>query len=160
MNRGRRETNKMTRSQTPHTRQAQPRNALRQHMDGLRARDPAMAEVSQLDQNAETTAMALREVLREARKASGLTMQQMADRLHITQPTVSAIENGDGNLGVKTLARYLGALDMDLMQLVTDVRQSVLANTPVAEESDSPGEASGDEVAVSTAKAAAAASKS
>jgi transcriptional regulator with XRE-family HTH domain len=157
VSRGRQEINKMAR---PQTRQTQPRNALRQHMDGLRARDPAMAEVSQLDQNAETTAIALREILREARKASGLTMQQMADRLHVTQPTVSAIENGDGNLGVKTLARYLGALDMDLMQLVTDIRQSVLANTPVAQEAEDISDTSDGDPSAPPAAAAASTSKS
>ena len=150
----------MARSQT---RQTQPRNALRQHMDGLRARDPAMTEVSQLDRNAETTAIALREILREARKASGLTMQQMADRMHVTQPTVSAIETGDGNLGVKTLARYLGALDMNLMQLVTDIRQSILANTPVAreaEQAEDASDASDEDSSAPPAAAAASTSKS
>jgi transcriptional regulator with XRE-family HTH domain len=147
----------MARSQI---RQTQPRNALRQHMDDFRARDAQMADVSQLDQNAETTAMALREVLREARKASGLTMQQMADRLHVTQPTIAAIETGDGNLGVKTLARYLGALNIDLSQLVTDVRQSIVPNTPVTEEADNPGDSAGEHAPASPASAAAAASKS
>jgi transcriptional regulator with XRE-family HTH domain len=73
----------------------------------------------------------------------------MADRLHVTQPTVSAIETGDGNLGVKTLARYLGALDMDLMQLVTDIRLSVLANMPLSEEADGSADASGEDTSAS-----------
>ena len=147
----------MARSQT---RQSKPRNALRQHMDGLRGRNAAMAELSELDQSAEITAMALREILREARKASGLTMQQMADRLHVTQRTISAIETGDGNLEVKTLARYLGALENNLMQLVTDVRQSVLANTPVAEEADDANDASDEGTSVSPASPTVARSKS
>lgn len=110
------------------------RNAVSDYMDALRAEDPGMAEVGRLDSNAETVAMLMREILREARLSSGLTLQQMADRLQVTQPTVSAIETGTGNLGVKTIARYLGALDVDLMEVMTAFRQSVGANVASVEE--------------------------
>lgn len=116
------------------------KNAVRERMDRLRERNRAMADVSRLDACGDTTASALRGVLREARTASGLTMQQMADRLHVSQSTVSAIENGSGNLGLKTIARYLDALNVNLLQVVADLRQSVLANASEAETAEPAGE--------------------
>lgn len=118
-------------------------NALRERIDRLRAQNRAMTEVSQLERNADTAAIEVRGVLSEARKTSGLTMQQMAERLHVSAQTVSAIENSDGNLGVKTMLRYLGALDIDLMLLVTDIRQSTVNNLPTAEDAASADGTSG-----------------
>lgn len=115
---------------------ARPRNALTERIDAIRAEDPGMAEVTRLDENAATFALTVREILREARKSQGLTLTDMAERLQVTQPTVSAIERGEGDVGVKTLARYLGALEIDLMQVLTDIRQSVDHNRPATPTSD------------------------
>ena len=63
-----------------------------------------------------------REALRAlhiALKASGLTQTDLAAKLGIRKSAVSQVLNGDGNLRVKTLAEYLGALGYELdMRLV------------------------------------------
>lgn len=106
-------------------------NALKDRIDAIRAEDPGMAKITRLDENAAAFALTVREILREVRKSQGLTLTDMADRLNVTQPTVSAIERGEGDIGVKTLARYLGALDVDLMHVLTDIRHSVRDNSTV-----------------------------
>jgi len=50
-------------------------------------------------------------VLRELREDQGLTQQDLADRLHVTQPTVSALESGDlDRSALSTLRAYIAAL--------------------------------------------------
>ena len=49
--------------------------------------------------------------LREIREAQGLTQSEMAERLHLTQPTISALESGDlERSGIATLKSYVAAL--------------------------------------------------
>lgn len=49
--------------------------------------------------------------LREMRKRRGLTQQEVADRMEVTQPRVAAIENGDlPKAEVGTVKRYIEAL--------------------------------------------------
>ena len=49
--------------------------------------------------------------LREIREAQGLTQQEVARRLDLTQPTISALESGDlERSGLATLMAYVEAL--------------------------------------------------
>ena len=49
--------------------------------------------------------------LREIREEQGVTQKELADRMEITQPTISALESGDLNRsGLATLRAYVEAL--------------------------------------------------
>ncbi|MEU4645254.1 helix-turn-helix transcriptional regulator [Micromonospora sp. NPDC023814] len=49
--------------------------------------------------------------LREMREKRGLTQQQVADRMNVSQPRVAAIESGElPKTEVGTVARYIAAL--------------------------------------------------
>lgn len=49
--------------------------------------------------------------LREIREDMGITQQELATRMDLTQPTISALESGDlARSGLATLAAYVEAL--------------------------------------------------
>lgn len=49
--------------------------------------------------------------LREIRESAGITQSELARRLNLTQPTISALESGDlDRSGLATLRAYIGAL--------------------------------------------------
>ena len=49
--------------------------------------------------------------LREIREEKGLTQQELAGRMNLTQPTISALESGDlQRSGLATLMAYVEAL--------------------------------------------------
>lgn len=53
--------------------------------------------------------------VRAARRAAGLTQQELADRASVSRPTLEKLENGRSTeIGVALLARILGALDLTL----------------------------------------------
>ena len=50
----------------------------------------------------------------DARKESGLTQQQLAERTGISQADISKLENGNANPSLKTLQRHASAMDKKL----------------------------------------------
>lgn len=49
--------------------------------------------------------------LREIREELGVTQKELAERMHLTQPTISALESGDlDRSGLATLMSYVEAL--------------------------------------------------
>ena len=56
--------------------------------------------------------------IKEARKAKGLTQQELADILQVTQATVQQYESGRRNPKPKTLQRIADALNMDFAALL------------------------------------------
>ena len=50
----------------------------------------------------------------DARKNSGLTQKQLAERTGIAQGDISKLENGSANPSLKTLQRLASAMDMKL----------------------------------------------
>ena len=59
--------------------------------------------------------------IRSFRKARGLTLQQLADRIHKSRATVSKYETGEITLDIGTLFDIAQALDVEMSQL-TDYR--------------------------------------
>ena len=59
--------------------------------------------------------------IRSCRKARGMTLQQLADRIHKSRASVSKYETGEITLDIETLFEISTALDIDLNQL-TDYR--------------------------------------
>ena len=47
--------------------------------------------------------------LQDARRRSGLTQRELAERIGTSQPAVASLERGDGNPTIDTLARYARA---------------------------------------------------
>jgi transcriptional regulator with XRE-family HTH domain len=54
-------------------------------------------------------ALRVRELLRRARDAAALSNTELAHRLEVTDGRVSQVMNGDGNIHIATLARFLRA---------------------------------------------------
>ena len=60
-------------------------------------------------------------ILEQALDASGLDQKALAERLGVTQGRVSQVLNGDGNLRVAAVARYLRALGYETHLSATPV---------------------------------------
>lgn len=58
--------------------------------------------------------MALVQAMIDARKQTGLTQQQLADRTGISQSDISKFETGGGNPSLKTLQRLAAGMGMVL----------------------------------------------
>lgn len=63
-------------------------------------------------------------IIREARKAEGLTQAQLARRLGITQPSVARMEAAGDEVSVATLQRALNAMGRALELRATKQRPS------------------------------------
>ena len=57
----------------------------------------------------------LGQALKRARRAAGLTQSELASRAGTTQPTLSALENGNRNARLNTLTDVLAALGLELV---------------------------------------------
>lgn len=62
--------------------------------------------------------MDIGERLKEARKKSGLTQKQLAERLNVTYVNIAQWENGRRNPKIETLRRIAAALNMSLPELI------------------------------------------
>lgn len=52
--------------------------------------------------------------LRKLRVESGITAQQMAVKIKVSESTISKIENGRFNFGVNTMGKYAEALGVEI----------------------------------------------
>ena len=59
-------------------------------------------------------AIQLGNLVRERRKALGLTQAALADKVGLRQATISQIETGSNSTRIDTLLRVIAMLDMDL----------------------------------------------
>ena len=66
--------------------------------------------------------------LREARRASGVTQEELARRLKQTQSTVSKIERGERRLDVIELRRVCRALGINFPKFVQRINNSLTRN--------------------------------
>ena len=62
-----------------------------------------------------TTPAALAQVAKNARKAKGMTQQDVADLVGVKQKTVSAFENHPEGTRIDTLFRLLSALELECL---------------------------------------------
>ncbi len=74
---------------------------------GLDARSPSMQRATQLVEN---DGAFLRRLV-EIRKEQGLTQQDVADRMGVSQPTVAKFESYDSNPTLATIRRYAHAVE-------------------------------------------------
>ena len=68
-------------------------------------------------------------IIREARRAQGLTQEQLASYLHVSRQTVSHWENGRAEPGYEMLKSLADTLNLDLSQLFTTPPDSSIAQT-------------------------------
>ena len=62
--------------------------------------------------------IALTDTMRRVREASGLTQQQLADRLGVGQSWVSRLESANYDHRVESVVTYFAALDAELVMAV------------------------------------------
>ncbi|MFI5041949.1 MAG: helix-turn-helix domain-containing protein [Acidimicrobiales bacterium] len=73
------------------------------------ARPPREEQVAEHRARMDAEVRAFR--LREVREEQGLTQAELADRMHVTQPTISQLESGDiDRAGLVTIKAYVEAL--------------------------------------------------
>lgn len=53
-------------------------------------------------------------LIRETRKAKGLTQKELGERIGVAESTLSRFENGEQNLTLETLARISDALETNI----------------------------------------------
>lgn len=53
--------------------------------------------------------------IRRHRKRKSLTQAQLGEKTHLRQATISALENGEGGIQLKTLTDVLAALNLELV---------------------------------------------
>lgn len=53
--------------------------------------------------------------IRRERKLKSLTQAQLGEKTHLRQATISALENGEGGIQLKTLTDVLAALNLELV---------------------------------------------
>ncbi len=81
-------------------------------------RDPAFkAEYDALEPE-----FAIMQAIIDARKASGLTQKELAERTGIAQGDISKLENGSANPSIRTLQRLAAGMGMKLQVGFTPVR--------------------------------------
>jgi HTH-type transcriptional regulator/antitoxin HipB len=54
-------------------------------------------------------------LIRRQRKLKSLTQAQLGQKTHLRQATISALENGEGGIQLKTLTDVLAALNLELV---------------------------------------------
>ena len=60
----------------------------------------------------------------EARKATGITQQQLSEKTGITQADISRLEHANGNPSLRTLKRLAAGMGMQLHLSFTPINQS------------------------------------
>jgi DNA-binding XRE family transcriptional regulator len=88
-------------------RQGKPLSELRKEMY---AKNPGMEQ----DVKVLVEELRIQAQLHEARKAAGLTQQEVAERMNVNRSYVSRLETNPENLKLGTLARYAQAVGMQL----------------------------------------------
>lgn len=69
---------------------------------------------------------AIKQAMIDARKASGLTQKQLAERTGIAQGDISKLENGNGNPSIHTLQRLAAGMGMKLQLSFTPIQDGSL----------------------------------
>lgn len=65
--------------------------------------------------NYQSMTHSLGSLLEKARNEAGLSQKQLSDKTGIGQPNLSAIENGKGNPGLKTIGKIADALGINIL---------------------------------------------
>lgn len=80
----------------------------------LAAAHPEFAAADAFERRIEDACSSVRSDLKAARKRLGIDQSALAEKMQVGQPVISRIENGTGDVGLKTLHRYVNALGLAL----------------------------------------------
>ena len=83
---------------------------LRQYKEDLCKEDPELAK--RVEERVEQ--LKISEALRAARKAAGMTQEQVAQNMHVNRAYVSQLEGKPQNITIATLVKYAGAIGGDI----------------------------------------------
>ncbi|MEA3033721.1 MAG: hypothetical protein QOH86_1737 [Sphingomonadales bacterium] len=89
------------------------REGLAGFRDRLREEIPAITDALDVEEWAEAYCDAVRDAMRAQRRAAGLDQRAVARAMDISQSAVSRLENGRGDLGLKSLYRYARAIGIE-----------------------------------------------
>jgi hypothetical protein len=64
-------------------------------------------------------------IMNAAKRRSGLSNKEIAGKLGLSAGRVSQVLNGDGNLHVATIARFLGACDYELTFVARPLKEGL-----------------------------------
>lgn len=84
---------------------------LKRFTDQLSEQSPAFAEAMSLEAWTDELSRRVREELRQKRDRSELSQTEVAKRMGVDQSAISKLENGNGDIGLKTLMRFAIALN-------------------------------------------------
>ncbi len=80
--------------------------------DRLSKSSPGFAKASDAEARMEAFCASVRNDLQLRRRDKKLNQEEVAGRLNLTQSAISKIEVGDGDIGLRTLYRYAGAIGL------------------------------------------------
>lgn len=99
---------------------------LRAIRDRLEREVPGFAEASAVEREAEAFCRQIRQELRDNRKNLQVGQASLGETMELTQSAVSKIETADGDIGLKTVYRYLAALGLRPVMLVVPSAEAIL----------------------------------
>lgn len=88
---------------------------LKQYKKELCTDDPELAE--RIETRVER--LKISETLKAARRAAGMTQEQVAQRMHVNRAYISQLEGKPQNVTVATLLKYTGAIGSDFSFEIT-----------------------------------------
>jgi len=88
---------------------------LRQYKKELCKKDSTLAE--RVEERVEQ--LRISEALKAARKAAGMTQEQVAQRMNVNRAYISQLEGKPQNVTVATLVKYTGAIGSDFSFKIT-----------------------------------------
>lgn len=80
--------------------------------DRLSKSSPGFAKASDAEARMEEFCASVRNDLQMQRRDKKLNQEEVAARLNLTQSAISKIEVGNGDIGLRTLYRYAGAIGL------------------------------------------------
>jgi transcriptional regulator with XRE-family HTH domain len=87
-------------------------DSIRAFAADLAGKVPGFAEGAEIEREADHFCRSVREALGEHREVQNLNQAALGQAMGLSQPAVSRIERGDGDIGLKTIYRYARALGL------------------------------------------------
>ena len=79
--------------------------------------------------NTTTRQLTIGDKLRKLRTEKGYSQEYFADKLNLSQKTISNMENDKSTISIETLKKVASELDIDLIELLADGKVIVQYNT-------------------------------
>lgn len=93
----------------------------------LAQENPGFAEAERLEAEADEFCGSIRGKLRRCRKIEGIDQKELGEVMQLTQSAVSRIENGTGDIGLKSVYRFARALGYQPVVMFTPSVEGIIA---------------------------------